>query len=71
MELHDLSGGSGVRERIQQVAERSLSQYDFSADAVVSVLNVSENATYGSTIHRPGAERRFACTDSATTATRP
>ena len=46
MELHDLSGGSGVRERMQQVAERSLSQYDFSADAVVSILNVSENATF-------------------------
>jgi Ser/Thr protein kinase RdoA (MazF antagonist) len=46
LELHDLSGGPAVRERLQEVAEDALAQYDFSRDAEVSILHVSENATY-------------------------
>ena len=33
-------------ERLQEVAEGALAQYDFSPHATVSILNVSENATY-------------------------
>lgn len=46
MELHDLSGGEAVLERLQKVAESTLTHYDFSPDTGVSILNVSENATY-------------------------
>jgi len=46
MQIHDLSGGSDVLARMEQVAHRALEHYDLSPDATVTLLNVSENATY-------------------------
>jgi len=57
VELHDLSGGAPVLERLQTVAEAALAQYDLSPDAIVTILNVSENATYR--VDDPATGRRF------------
>jgi Ser/Thr protein kinase RdoA (MazF antagonist) len=46
LELHDLSGGQAVLKRLQEVAEGAVAHYDFSPNATVRILNVSENATY-------------------------
>ncbi|MEV0973765.1 phosphotransferase enzyme family protein [Microtetraspora glauca] len=46
MQVHDLSGGDDVLARIERVARGALRRYDVSADADVSLLNVSENATF-------------------------
>jgi Ser/Thr protein kinase RdoA (MazF antagonist) len=46
MQVHDLSGGDDVLARIEGVARRALRHYDVSPDAVVTLINVSENATF-------------------------
>lgn len=46
MQVHDLSGGDDVLARIEGVARRALRHYDVSPDATVTLLNVSENATF-------------------------
>ncbi|HMA47799.1 MAG TPA: phosphotransferase [Frankiaceae bacterium] len=46
MQVHDLSGGGEVLARVEQVARRALDRYDLSPEARVSLLNVSENATF-------------------------
>jgi Ser/Thr protein kinase RdoA (MazF antagonist) len=46
MQVHDLSGGADVLARMEQVARESLSAFPVPDDATVSLLNVSENATY-------------------------
>ncbi|MFC6086083.1 phosphotransferase enzyme family protein [Sphaerisporangium aureirubrum] len=46
MRLHDLSGGGEVLDRVALVARRALRRYEVSPDAEVSLLNVSENATF-------------------------
>ncbi len=46
MQVHDLSGGAEVLARMEQVARDSLAAYPVPAQAAVSLLNVSENATY-------------------------
>lgn len=43
---HDLSGGPEVLERMAEVAARALNRYDLGAAPRVSLLNVSENATF-------------------------
>jgi Ser/Thr protein kinase RdoA (MazF antagonist) len=45
-ELHDLSGGGGVLDRVTRCARRALPAYGCHPGAAVSLLNVSENATY-------------------------
>jgi Ser/Thr protein kinase RdoA (MazF antagonist) len=42
---HDLSA-EGFAARLDQVARRALAEYDVSPDATLTLLNVSENATY-------------------------
>jgi Ser/Thr protein kinase RdoA (MazF antagonist) len=42
---HDLSA-EGVSERLEQVARRALAEYGAAPDSVLTLLNVSENATY-------------------------
>ncbi|WP_405147079.1 phosphotransferase [Sphaerisporangium sp. NBC_01403] len=46
MEVHDLSGGGDVLARIERVARRALRRYGLSPDAGVTLINVSENATF-------------------------
>jgi Ser/Thr protein kinase RdoA (MazF antagonist) len=46
MELHDLSGGGDVMDRVTGCAERALAAYDCHPGTAVRLLNVSENATY-------------------------
>lgn len=46
MLLHDLSEGDGVLGRVAGVARSALRRYDVSAGAEVSLLDVSENATF-------------------------
>ncbi|MEO3814965.1 phosphotransferase [Sphaerisporangium sp. B11E5] len=46
MRFHDLSDGDGVLDRVAAVARRALRRYDMSPGAEVSLLNVSENATF-------------------------
>ncbi|MEU9883904.1 phosphotransferase [Sphaerisporangium sp. NPDC051011] len=46
MELHDLSGGDEVLSRVGLVARRALPGYGMSPEARVTLLNVSENATF-------------------------
>ncbi|WP_066944685.1 phosphotransferase enzyme family protein [Microtetraspora fusca] len=46
MQVHDLSGGDDVLARIERVAHAALRRYDVSPDAGVTLLNVSENATF-------------------------
>jgi Ser/Thr protein kinase RdoA (MazF antagonist) len=46
MELHDLSGGGDVLDRVTRLAQRALSAYGCHPAAEVRLLNVSENATY-------------------------
>ena len=46
MQTHDLSGDDEVLIRMTDVAQRALEQYDVSSESTVSLLNVSENATY-------------------------
>jgi Ser/Thr protein kinase RdoA (MazF antagonist) len=43
---HDLSAGGDVLERVQRVARRALRHYPVSPDAGVTLLQVSENATF-------------------------
>jgi Ser/Thr protein kinase RdoA (MazF antagonist) len=43
---HDLSAGGDVIDRVTAVARAALRRYDASRDAEVSLLNVSENATF-------------------------
>lgn len=44
--VHDLSGGADVLLRLHDVAERALGSYDVAPGSTVSLINVSENATY-------------------------
>lgn len=46
MQVHDLSGGDEVLVRMTEVAQRALERYDVTPDSTVSLLNVSENATF-------------------------
>jgi Ser/Thr protein kinase RdoA (MazF antagonist) len=46
VELHDEWGGAAGLERLQRVAEGALPAYGIAPDARVSILNISENATY-------------------------
>ncbi len=46
MQVHDLSGGDEVLARMTEVAQQALEAYDVSPDCTVSLLNVSENATF-------------------------
>src|SRR5580692_7216225 len=45
-ELHDLSGGGDVLDRVTRLAQRALAAYGCHPAAEVRLLNVSENATY-------------------------
>ncbi len=45
MSTHDLSA-EGSAARLETVARRALAEYDVSPDAALTLLNVSENATY-------------------------
>src|ERR1700733_16232144 len=45
-ELHDLSGGGDVLDRVTRLAQRALAAYGCHPEAKVRLLNVSENATY-------------------------
>jgi len=54
VELHDGWGGAEGLERLQAVAEGVLPAYGMSPDARVSILNISENATY---LVEDGADR--------------
>jgi Ser/Thr protein kinase RdoA (MazF antagonist) len=45
-ELHDLSGGGDVLDRVTRLAQRALDSYGCHPGAGVQLLNVSENATY-------------------------
>ena len=45
MSTHDLSA-EDVEARLEPVARRALAEYDVAPDAVLTLLNVSENATY-------------------------
>jgi Ser/Thr protein kinase RdoA (MazF antagonist) len=45
LSTHDLSA-DGFAERLEQVARRALDAYAVAPDAVLTLLNVSENATY-------------------------
>ncbi len=46
MALHDLSGGAAVLARLADVARGTLPRYGLSPAATVTLLNVSENATF-------------------------
>ncbi|MCT9929277.1 phosphotransferase [Planotetraspora sp. A-T 1434] len=46
MEVHDLSGGPGVLARVEEAARRALRRYDLSPHAAVTLISVSENATF-------------------------
>jgi Ser/Thr protein kinase RdoA (MazF antagonist) len=46
MQVHDLSSGAGVLADVEAAARRALGDYDVSPDAVVTLINVSENATF-------------------------
>ncbi|WP_182905809.1 phosphotransferase enzyme family protein [Microbispora sp. H13382] len=46
MQVHDLSGGDDVLTRVVGVAHRASERYGLSPDAAVTLLNVSENATF-------------------------
>jgi Ser/Thr protein kinase RdoA (MazF antagonist) len=46
MEVHDLSVGGDVLERVTRCARAALADYGCHPDAEVRLLNVSENATY-------------------------
>ena len=46
MELHDLSGGGDVLDRVTRCAQRALAAYGCHPGTEVRLLNVSENATY-------------------------
>src|SRR5215468_8925266 len=46
VELHDLSVGGDVLERVTRCAQRALNAYGCHPDTTVRLLNVSENATY-------------------------
>jgi len=46
MQVHDLSGGDEVLARMTEVARSALAAYDVSPETDVTLLNVSENATY-------------------------
>lgn len=46
MQVHDLSGGDEVLVRMTEVAQRALESFDVAPDSTVTLLNVSENATY-------------------------
>ncbi|WP_169950140.1 phosphotransferase enzyme family protein [Microbispora sp. H11081] len=46
MRVHDLSGGGDVLTRVEGVARRAAERYGLSPDASVTLLNVSENATF-------------------------
>ena len=43
---HDLSAGGDVIDRVTAAARTALGRYDASRDAAISLLNVSENATF-------------------------
>ncbi|MGV9307562.1 phosphotransferase enzyme family protein [Nonomuraea sp. NPDC003727] len=46
MELHDLSAGDGVLDRVGEVARAALTRYRVSPASTVTLINVSENATF-------------------------
>jgi Ser/Thr protein kinase RdoA (MazF antagonist) len=46
MQPHDLSVGGDVLDRVTRCARRALASYGCHADTAISLLNVSENATY-------------------------
>jgi Ser/Thr protein kinase RdoA (MazF antagonist) len=52
---HDLSG-EGVAERLEPIARRALAEYGVGPDAELTLLNVSENATYA--VDEPGSGQR-------------
>ncbi|WP_405085912.1 phosphotransferase enzyme family protein [Microbispora sp. NBC_01389] len=54
MQVHDLSGGGDVLTRVEGVARRALERYGLPPDAAVTLLNVSENATF--TVHTGGPD---------------
>src|ERR1700728_620157 len=45
-QLHDLSGGGDVLDRVTRLAQRALAAYGCHPEAKVRLLHVSENATY-------------------------
>src|SRR4249920_4175838 len=53
MELHDLSVGGDVLERVTRCAQRALPAYGCHPATTVRLLNVSENATF--LVSDPGA----------------
>jgi Ser/Thr protein kinase RdoA (MazF antagonist) len=53
MQLHDLSVGGDVMERVSRCARRALGAYGCHPGSTVRLLNVSENATY--LVEDPGA----------------
>jgi Ser/Thr protein kinase RdoA (MazF antagonist) len=56
VELHDLSGGQPVLDRMHAVAKAALTQYDFSPAATATPISVSENLTFR--IDDPATGRR-------------
>ncbi|GAA2667447.1 phosphotransferase [Nonomuraea recticatena] len=46
MELHDLSAGGGVLDQVGDAARAALDRYAVSRAATVTLINVSENATF-------------------------
>ncbi|MBE1561031.1 phosphotransferase enzyme family protein [Nonomuraea africana] len=46
MELHDLSAGGDILEQVGEVARAALTRHDVSPAAAVTLINVSENATF-------------------------
>lgn len=45
-QLHDLSANTGVLTRLEVVVKEALLHYDVDPSSIVTLLNVSENATY-------------------------
>jgi Ser/Thr protein kinase RdoA (MazF antagonist) len=56
VELHDLSGGAAVIDRLHGVAAAALGAYDFSPAAALTLISVSENLTYR--VDDPSTDRR-------------
>jgi Ser/Thr protein kinase RdoA (MazF antagonist) len=54
-QVHDLSD-EAVAQRLEPVARRALAEYGVAADAALTLLNVSENATFA--VDDPGTGRR-------------
>ncbi|MFC7721438.1 hypothetical protein [Nonomuraea recticatena] len=67
MELHDLSAGGGVLDQVGDAARAALDRYAVSRAATVTLINVSENATFLVDDSGTGSGRSCGCTGSATT----